>query len=375
MRVGYLANNLGVILKPNLQDTVGLLGEAGRNLGNLAFWFAARRLFTDPIELVSWTSSGRLIRQRIDVLVIPAANFLNPAFDLTQLADLVESLDRPVVIWGLGAQSANEDMIPALQAGTLRFLRSVAARADKIFVRGEYSKRVCQHYGISNAVVAGCPSLFISENVHIGMDVQARYAGPMDRLYVAGSTYKDSAGVVDSGLFHQVVSRPGSSYVVQDPHELISFLLTGTSRIETSKSLSLALSTLRRDKSDEWARESLSKVGRFFTSVPDWLTAASEHDFAISMRIHGAVLAFMAGIPSIVVGHDTRVRELATTMSIPWISVSDALAGLADVEQLFRKIEFSGEAFDSNRSRLAALYVDQLEAASLHPSELITGLL
>jgi hypothetical protein len=374
VRVGYLANNFGFIQNPQAMTPAQLVGHAGLNLGNLAFWYSARRLFADPATLVHWHSDAAPLREAIDVFVIPAANFLNPAFDLTQLADLVEALDKPVLIWGLGAQADSEEAVPRLKPGTERFLAAVASRTAAIFARGEYSARVCRHYGATNVEVIGCPSLFMNPEPHLGRRVEARLGRAPDALYVAGATYTKAAAAVDAALFHAAARREHATYVVQDPAALVAFVANAGLEDAFQPKIAQVLEILRRDNSAEWAAEHLQRIGAYFTGIPDWMEAASTHDYAISLRIHGAVIALMAGVPSLVVGHDARVRELATTMGLPLIGVAEMEANLPRLDAFCRDLRFDGERFDANRARIAARYVTQLTVAGLQPVPFLTEL-
>lgn len=362
MNVGYFATNLGVIPNARARNGVDILKNAGRNLGNLAFWYAARRLFTDDVRLIGWGSKPQEFASEIDIFVIPAANFLNPASDLSALADLIEGLNKPVVVFGLGAQSVDENIIPQLKAGTVRFLRAAAARTPKIFLRGTYTKKVCEHYGVENVQVAGCPSLFINPEKDLGIRVQNK-TNTIGRLYVASATFSPYTYHFEHSLFSAVAERSGSTYVVQDPWDFLDII--DRRNIEIDAEVAAVLATLMPDQPLHEATRRFSEVSRYFTSIPEWLEAATSHDYAVSTRIHGAIVALMAGVPSVVVGHDARVRELAAACGIPCVSGSAVRPDKFDPEEFRSSVAFDGALFDANRAKIARFYLQLMKEVGL----------
>jgi len=154
MRVGYFAQNYGVVNNPHSMNIDQLMHHTGHNTGNLAFWHAANLLFdADEQVLVDWGSTADQLKDKIDLLVIPAANFLNHTSNLEAQAKLIEALDMPTILMGIGAQSETHTEFTPLTDGTKRFLQVVAERTPFIGVRGEYSADLCRHYGINNLEV------------------------------------------------------------------------------------------------------------------------------------------------------------------------------------------------------------------------------
>ena len=107
-RVGYLASNWGAVPFSASADGQYVMKNTGYNTGNLAFWYAVHEMYRDPTTLVPRGSDGAEYRDRVDCLVIPAANHLNPQWDLGVFADLITSIDKEVVVLGLGAHANDE---------------------------------------------------------------------------------------------------------------------------------------------------------------------------------------------------------------------------------------------------------------------------
>jgi hypothetical protein len=368
MAVGYLANNTGQIAGEKLAGST-IMGMSGNNLGNLAFWHATKLLFNEPVEVFGWKVNVEEVRPRISHFVIPAANFLNPAWDLQELCDLVTNIDRECLVFGLGAQSSTETTVPNLRPGTIAFLRAISERSKTLFVRGEYTAEVCAHYGVTNVTAVGCPSFMISSNPELGRDVRKKIGSQISGLYSAGGTFGAATNDVERDIFRYIHDSQQGMYVIQDPAAVID-LISGHKIVDPSdRHLNEALTVLGGTMGTGWAAQALQQYGRYFLSISNWMSEAVTCDYAISTRIHGAILPLMAGIPSVVIGHDARVRELANMLRLPMVTPVDAQEALYDIPRFFEALNFDGYAFDQNRRKLASIYVETLAQCGLTPSQ------
>src|SRR3974377_222952 len=99
-------------------DHLVKLGKTGGNTGNqiIALGLLARIQYQN----VSWDYgiSPHEVKEKYDLFVIAAANFLFHNFDFGGMADYIERGDLPVAIVGLGAQANNYDPDIRLHPGT-----------------------------------------------------------------------------------------------------------------------------------------------------------------------------------------------------------------------------------------------------------------
>ena len=94
------------------------------------------------------------------------------------------------------------------------------------------------------------------------------------------------------------------------------------------------------------------------------MNAVRPSRLSIGTRLHGNILAFQAGVPSIVIPHDARTMELAQTIGIPTATHQQILE-TESLPSLMSNIEFDGPAFDVRRKALARRYVDLLSASEV----------
>jgi hypothetical protein len=370
--VAYLAENFGSLPSGSL-SLESAMHLCGHNVGNFAFWNAARKLFDAEIRLFGFGSKiEALSRDNVDFVVIPAANFLNATANLDWLARLIRELDKPVVVVGLGAQSEREEAIPELKPGTVDFLREAAARTPYLAVRGPFSKRVCEAYGVTNVRVLGCPSLFTNPDRQLGAAIEARWSRPIDKLAIHASSIKAHVRHAERMLFGLLASHPGSSYIIQRPIELM--------KVARGEALSEAESTyvdkvhafLAPDQSRAGFDRSIRMAGVVPSSIDSWLFMLEGHSHSVGTRIHGAMLSLSAKLPTLCITHDTRTRELCEVLKVPSIECTK-VSGFSSVADMFAARSFSGEAFEDNRTALGKQYKALMNEVGLGASKYLAN--
>lgn len=287
------------------------LSGTGQNTGNLIFSAALRRLVRgESFEIATPEDFARL-RETCDGVVIAAANWLQPERDFGEIAALLEELDRPTVLVGLGAQ-AQDGRIPKLPAGTRRLLAVVSERSAEISVRGAFSAEVLDHYGISNVTVTGCPSLLYH------LDRPAAVTRPLPegplRLGMNGllPPRPNAPRMEMARVMLTETRRLGAQYVAQTELPLIR-LARGEPREADWPCLDAALNSPDRAEAAGWAARHL----RIFGNAPDWLDWARGRDLVIGTRLHGVIAALLAGTPAVLLTHDSRTEEMARQAALP----------------------------------------------------------
>ncbi|MEP5768490.1 polysaccharide pyruvyl transferase family protein, partial [Nisaea sp.] len=169
---------------PNLpfMDTTTAMQKVGKNCGNLVFQYAAAKLIGEPIHLVGtdipWAPEK--IKDSSRVLVIPSANFLREGFDFSGYVDFLERTDLPLVFLGLGAQADDfEKKSFDFHPSILRLLDLIRERSPMVSIRGEFTARVLDSFGIDRFAVTGCPSNFINQAPNFPEMIATKLAQPM----------------------------------------------------------------------------------------------------------------------------------------------------------------------------------------------------
>lgn len=377
-RVAYLAENLGTVDRAWDRTVPSLLLATGGNTGNLAFWYAARLLFeAEEIQLISRDTRPRAVPASVEVVVIPAANFLHAGADLGRLAELIRAIGRPCLVVGLGAQAEQEAAPPRLTTGTLDFLTEAARLSPSLCVRGTFTQEFCRSLGVENTTVLGCPSLLINPDPRLGAKMEERIAalpaaGP---LAVHAACIKPALQGVERELARLVRLNPGSSYLVQRPVEMMKAIYGAELATPEERVYFGRCAEFLGFGSPAELAAFLRTHGAVSTAVDAWADSLRRFVAGVNTRIHGTMIGVAAGVPSLCVCHDTRTRELARQHRVPHIGPREFIENRFSVPALFAAAKFSGSAFDEGRREAAAGYVEAVRAVGLVPSRHLLGFL
>lgn len=342
----------------------------GQNTGNLLFTNAVWNQIAGPKERINFTFDPGKLNERLDALVIPAANWLSPHVDFSDLADLVEQLTIPVVLIGLGAQDAGYSGQIDIPEGTVRFVRAVAERSASISVRGEYTRQILNGLGIENVTVTGCPSLY--------HDFRG-FAAPPNKLHVRfrrglihatryTASYAPFARTdsLQRRLFRLAYAQGMDILFQSEPEEMA--LLTGLrSRDAFDERLKGLL--LETYGETDWDRlvNYVESHGRVFFDVRDWARALDKYDYILGTRLHGTIMALNSGVPAILIHHDSRTREVAEFAAIPSIQAGSADLSSRQIESMFRRSD--RYEYYTRRLKNAVTYRRFLESNGLLAAE------
>jgi len=146
---------------PGLSNIEHRFAATGFNTGNLLIGDATARIANVDICHYGGGLRSESDNAGTDLIVIPSANFLSPAMDLSWLLPTIENSKQPIFMLGVGAQFPTTSVKRAtLPDSTVRLMRLISERCHSIGARGPFTADVLRKYGISNVRVTGCPSLF-----------------------------------------------------------------------------------------------------------------------------------------------------------------------------------------------------------------------
>jgi hypothetical protein len=362
LRVGIVGGTLGCIHDSFTMPTDKVfVNAAGNNTGNLAFRYAITNHIASEKVHVPWHSDPAWVRETCDILVFPSANQVNPDTDLASRASFVEAVDLPCLVLGLGAQAPSLESKVKLTEGTIRYLKSIAERSHRIGVRGEYTVDVLAQIGIENTVVIGCPSNFINPLPTLGEVIEQKF-GHLDlqRLVITAGSVNASLKNVERKLFDWMRKYNGV-YVCQAPQYFVS--LARNRKDEVSQKQLTQLYKYLKPRALRYLEPQskfisfLKQNMRVFFQADAWLEFLSAFDMSIGTRLHGNSLAIQSSIPAICLYHDSRTKELCTTMGIPHIS-TDRFLAIRNISEAIDLVSFDGKAYDRNRAKLLREYKD-----------------
>jgi len=323
----------------------------GNNTGNLMFGNAAFKLMSTPNTSIQ-TDSDKLFRVKpeehaawindsCDVYVLPMANAFKKKFagHLDILTQIITKLKVPVVMFGAGAQ-ATLDLDPAfiddISDNVKAFVGSILDRSASVGVRGEFTKRYLGTLGFSDVDIIGCPSMFVHGP---GFRIEKPERLPSN----AKIAFSTALNVYDPDLLVQVNKRiveqsSNLTYFAQELRDL-EMMYWGDTSILAGREIDLP----------KIRSHPLIKNGQ--TVVPlephGWIEALRSYDFALGTRIHGNIAALDAGVPGLVIAHDSRTLELSQYLDIPYRKITEMDTSFT-IEELYALADYS--AFNLNHS-------------------------
>lgn len=327
----------------------------GDNVGNLVFSQATYRLLATRDTEVSTSRLSKANAQRInaryDHLVIPLANAFRVSFlsALDGLSDLIEQLTIPVSVVSVGAQATVEgsykdaaDVAPSVR----RFVRAVLDRSPSIGVRGEFTRDYLRDlgFGDEHVEVVGCPSLYMfGPNLSVKRKLES--LTERSRIALNVSPYVKSVGSI---AIDHAQRYPNLTYLAQNRDTLALLLHGAYPDVNHRKNAALGVPVslehplIREDRV------------RFFLDPYTWITTLADYDFSFGTRIHGNIVAVLAGTPGLVLAHDSRTLELAKYHHIPWRRLTPEVR--LDAAELYAEADWEpmNAAHSSNWERFAA---------------------
>ncbi|WP_061167601.1 polysaccharide pyruvyl transferase family protein [Caballeronia hypogeia] len=346
-RVAILGTNGGSLLAPNL---VRGLNEIGENVGNALFQFALSRKISNPKIFVHPSKlKAEEVRERADVLVIPAANQINPAWDLGGWAEFIESCDLPVACVGLGAQTGkNETEITNLKPGTIRFAKVLSERCKAIGVRGNFTANVLEQMGITNVVVTGCPSQTINPDAS-GRNIQRLLDGYSEIehpkiAHVFGTMEAETRAA--EKVLSRLIGEHDHVTVYQTDKKILNLIHSRQFLDEEDRNFFDWLRGVLHPSLnlDQYVQYVINN-GRFYSDARTWIDSMSRFDLVIGMRIHGAVAAIQSGKLGVCVAFDSRTLELASTMGYPYVHVEEVETA-ESLTDILGKVVFDAARFN-----------------------------
>lgn len=339
-KIGILGSS-GSVNGAAFLSTADLLSKVGQNTGNLFFQYAVFNLIKEDKLIVGadvpWDPA--VIRDKCRLLVVPSANFLRENFDLTGYVNFLESCKLPILFIGLGAQADDYSKEKyEFHPSILKLIGLIKDQNIGVGVRGSFTAGVLNSYGVSNLTVIGCPSNFVNPDVEIGAKLEKKWNGKVETIITTGDEPwpKNNAKQLAERKLVEIASEMSGIYVQQSVEPFVRLLRRANpyqnAEVDTKLETSLRLA-LAPNKSEIDFRRFLSASVRLYINVDQWLEEASKFDLAIGLRLHGNMVPFQSGCPSIWVHHDARTRELVDTMCLPSLTV-DKFLNCKSIDQM-----------------------------------------
>lgn len=251
------------------------------------------------------------INSEFDCIIFPMANCFSEGFiDATSVwAEEIKDIRVPIYVIACGAQASSydalDDLLKKIGDKSKRYIDAIYKTGGEFALRGHFTKEFFTLLGYKTPVVTGCPSLY-----SMGPDLEVR---------VDKKTSGDFPICALNGHFTEVsdVMRRKERTVFMDQDEFLDALYDP----HFSKKN-------RAIDSIKFIARYGSCVSEFFTQdriklivdLAEWYTYLKNNVYySFGSRIHGNIIAILAGTPATVWAKDSRTREMAEFYDIPCI--------------------------------------------------------
>lgn len=182
-------------------------------------------------------------------------------------------------------------------------------------VRTEYDAELLVKNGIKNVQVIGCPSLYyhmnrdfkVDDNKHELNSVNFNFTTDFANL---GISQRDAVEIHWPMLLYFIWKYERNECKVDYTMQKPPF-----AEINDIHSILLTYGEVHRFYSD---------CGRYFYNIEEWINGIKNYnDFSMGSRFHGNVAAILAGVPTLMVNVDKRMKGMNDFYKIPSIDISE----------------------------------------------------
>lgn len=312
---------------------------SGWNSGN-EVWEMGARLMLEPSTKISKLSQD-VVHYNADTNILAPQNLFPENIYKERISRFNKS--KNVISMGMGIQLSMESdpTVGKLSDIQISMLKVLESKTTNVFgLRGTIAQSFAFRSNVTKGIATGCPSLYLNEMPCLGKHLRMKFSKLPKRARDAKIAFALNANPKSD--FNQIVrnyinTTETSQIIMQMPTDV------GSSGLPIH-----------------------SKILVDFKDIESWKKHLQSFDVLISGRIHGGMMGIYAGIPTIVVSDDYRIRELTEKMFIP--SFKNNLKN-RDIEHIYNNVIFNPYAFDDNRAMTLDIYEQMFVSNGLkmHP--------
>lgn len=348
------------------------------NAGNMIHGRAPFEMFEDcsfylydDFRLSGRTDFTDFVNRDCSHLIVTIANLLEIGdLDGAKYRDFqnyLETIQVPIVIFGLGAQAQTKDLTDTnIAPEAIELMTYLGRRCEVVGVRGPFTKQVFEHFaGVQNTFVTGCPSFFQRpDRFRVLRDnISSR---PKGRPAFSGTVLHDS---MESRMLVDAIER--ETFLVEPVSTFNHQLYLDVSRGSGEAQIPWYLTSYMEGDAPRLSRPQVEAYYktyyRLFRSTQAWYKFNEEVvSYTYGTRFHVNMASILSGKPALWITHDSRTEELTQFLHLPSIPLN--LASTMSPTELLSGMNYD-ELFD-NLHQLYANFNDYLSIFSLPGLEL-----
>ena len=273
------------------------------------------------------------INESFDLIIYPMANFFSEeyAINTENHVETFKQIKIPVYVIACGAQAKHygdiEALIKKIGDPSSRFIEAIYKTGGEFALRGYFTKEFFDRLGFSNAVVTGCPSIF-----QMGPDLQiSTQKKSVDNLLALFT------GKIE--YFERIMSSlTNSIYISQELYE--DCLYKASYFMNRTLKQDLQFLTNNSITQAELLGEGRIKM---IVDLNDWYQyiKSNSFDFSFGTKLHGSIMAILAGTPTMMMAIDSRTREVAEYFDIPFMDDIGKKLSIEDYNEAYDRMDYT----------------------------------
>lgn len=333
----------------------------GINVGNIVYAYSVyRSLMTDsdvefmPTKYLVSRLNPDELNEECERFIVPLADFIREdrVKEIKAMTRLINQLKIPCHIIGVGIRAEYDYERTGFELQddkvAYNFFKAVLNKSPMIGLRGEITAEYMKKLGFvpeKDFTVIGCPSFFVN-----GEDLSIRDTKLTEASRLALNNNLTRTDPFLQAFLANIRKKIRNCYYFPQLLGELKMLYLGA-----DYSYQYNLEDYEVNPYDEEYR---SDRVRFHTHYLSWKKDLERCDFSFGSRLHGNVMALHAGLPSIWIVHDARMRELAAYHNLPHVR-REEITEETDVLDLFARMDYRS-VLRGHRERFRH-YVDFLD--------------
>jgi len=340
------------------------------NIGNIVFLESiSRELDADSISIYDFILNYKLYEERYDMLILSLANMISPGYSISE--DFMTALEKtkiPICIFSIGVQAQTEDELykNSLSPNVKRILELSNKSGTTIGLRGETTKAYLDREGVKNTHVIGCPSLFYKKSIPIKngtgpKDIllsggfEGYWRDPLSKMFNFGYKYcrsylvqSESRILFDKYKISEIelntwnVSKEKKSYLMSRGYDYLYYCHPNLDKLDL----------------ENWFIDN----SIFLNDFDNWMESMNTYDMHIGARFHGSVMSTLAGVPTLILVGDLRVKEFVEFHGLPNMNIFDFDEDVKP-KDLYDMIDY--QKYESRYDNLKSNYIGYLNRNGL----------
>lgn len=333
---GYIDLNIN-------ESTIEGIRKKPINIGDALICEATLRIFNKATKISNIQLGRKYKKEHLkklakshDLLVIRGGNYFAEFHDVEPWLDIVKEIDLPIAMFGVGAQSAHSKDYK-LPEGTIKFLKHVEKNAiAPIGTRGKYSSHIFYINGIKNTLPLGCPTMVRNANASIKVKKKKiKNWGFTPSRFLAKDYCRSEA-------MNKYTHNASMAHILEDSRAtVISQGVVEECMVGFGSYNEKDLESIFKGYNIDSSYSVGEVVSKFYApnTTKEWEKYIMNLDYLWGFRVHGNIIGYSLGIPTLFVDYDSRTKELIELLGATFVSIEDAFNG--DISKVSSQIDVS----------------------------------